>query len=187
MSEEMDLGSREKSPERVELTPGIEIEGGRLSGGSEVSQEQLVGKTPSDLEIPETEMSGIGLEKSDSQKEKVNDSQFQTMLNMIQQMLQQELKENSKKSEEKIAQQFQQQKENSKQSEERVVSNCQRSQEKLNKELVDKVATDVEKVTTKVEKVAVEMDQVKQDLKKWQGVRTRNRTLPRNRTNEATG
>jgi hypothetical protein len=30
MSEELNLGSREKSPESVELTPAIEIERGRL-------------------------------------------------------------------------------------------------------------------------------------------------------------
>jgi hypothetical protein len=47
--------------------------------------------------------------------------------------------------------------------------NCQRSQEQLNKQLSEKITTEVEKVTTRVEKVVAEMDQVKQEVKKWQG------------------
>jgi hypothetical protein len=47
----MDLGSREKSPESVELTPALEIERGRLSEDSEVGQEIMVGETPSEVEM----------------------------------------------------------------------------------------------------------------------------------------
>jgi hypothetical protein len=55
MSEEIDLGSREKSPERVERTPAIEIERERLSA-SEVSQEIIaVGKAPTDVEMLKTQ------------------------------------------------------------------------------------------------------------------------------------
>ena len=44
MSDEIDLGSREKSPEAIELTPAIEIEEGRLRDVSEVSDEIIGSK-----------------------------------------------------------------------------------------------------------------------------------------------
>jgi hypothetical protein len=44
MSEEIDLGSRERSPESVELTPAIEVERGETPEISEISQEIVVGE-----------------------------------------------------------------------------------------------------------------------------------------------
>jgi hypothetical protein len=162
MSEEMDLGSREKSPESIELTPAIEVEEGRLSDASEVSQEIVGNKTPSDVEM---------VEKKSDQGNSQGNVDMQALMAMMQQMFQ--------NSEEKIAQQFQQQKENherskveakqdlenivqelkenQKQSEERLIRNCQKSQEQL-----------AEKITIRVDKVAAEVDRVKQDLKKWE-------------------
>jgi hypothetical protein len=46
---------------------------------------------------------------------------------------------------------------------------CQNSKEQLNKDLSEKITTEVEKVANQVEKVIVEMDQIQQELTKWQG------------------
>jgi hypothetical protein len=185
MSEEMDLGSREKSPESIELTPAIEIEEGRLSNVSEVNQEIVVSETPSDIEMVEKD-----IERSKSP----SNFDMQTMISMMQQLSQQfqqskveakqdlgkviqELKEGQKQDLGKVVQELT---ENQKQLEERLRENsrqdlvkatqelregqekmlleCQNSREQLKKELSERVAT-----------VTVEIGQVKQDLKKWQG------------------
>jgi hypothetical protein len=102
MSEEMDLGSREKSPESVELTPALEIEGGRLSEDSEVGQEMEVGEIPSEVEM---------LEKDPGRSNSQGSFDMQAMMNEIQQMLQkseERLKENQKQNSGKIVQELQQ-------------------------------------------------------------------------------
>jgi hypothetical protein len=147
-SEELDLGSREKSPESVELTPALEIEGGRLSEDSEVGQEITVEETPSEVEMSEKDP-----ERDNGQ----GSFDMQAMMKFMQQMAQ-ELKEGQEKSEERL-----------KKGQKEISLNCQRSQEQLNKQLSEKITTEVEKVTTRVERVAAEMDQVKQEVKKWQG------------------
>jgi hypothetical protein len=152
LSEEWNLGSREKSPETVEPTPALGIEEGRLSNISEVDNETVVGEIP-----PSSEMSGTGPKKTDNQGKEHSNLDMQALISMMQQLSQQ-----FQQSEERL-------KENSKQSEERVVLECQKSREQLKKELFEKVTTEVEKVATRVEKVVVEMDQVKQEVKKWQG------------------
>jgi hypothetical protein len=144
MSEDTDLGSREKSPESVELTPALEIEGGRLSEDSEVGQEITVGETPSEVEMSEKDP-----ERGNGQ----GSFDMQAMMKFMQQMVQ-ELKEGQENSEERL-----------KEGQKEISLNCQRSQEQLNKQLSEKLTTEVEKVTTNVEKV----DQVKQEVKKWQG------------------
>jgi hypothetical protein len=113
MSEEIDLGSREKSPESVELTPAIEIERERLSDASEVSQEIIaVGKVPTDVEM---------LKKDPERSKSQGNFDMQTVISMMQQLSQQfqqskieakqdlgnivqELKENQKQFEERAKQ-----------------------------------------------------------------------------------
>jgi hypothetical protein len=173
MSEELELGSREKSPESVELTPAIEVERGEPPEISESSQEIVVGEPQADIDMPE-----VDPKESRSEGERSGSFDMQVMKKFMQQMeerlkegqenskqdlvkVTQELKgqekseERAKQDSEKIVQELQQ-------VEERVVLNCQRSQEKLKDELS-------EKVTTEMRKVAVEIDKVKEEVKKWQG------------------
>jgi hypothetical protein len=121
MSEEMDLGSREKSPESVELTPAIGVERGETPERSEISQEIVVGEPQAEADPKESRNQGEGSGNFD----------MQSMISVMQQLLRQELqelKENQKQDSGKIVRELQQ-------VEERVVLNCQRSQEKLKDEL----------------------------------------------------
>jgi hypothetical protein len=127
----------------------------------------MVGETPLEVVMSEKKP-----ERSNSQ----GSFDMQAMMNQIQQMLQksaEKLKEGQEKSEErlkeyhkldlgKIVQEL-------KQGQKEISLTCQRSQEQLNKQLSEKITTEVEKVTTRVERVAAEMDQVKQEVKKWYG------------------
>jgi hypothetical protein len=151
LSDEMDLGLKEKSPEVVELTPAIEIEGGRFSDVGEVNDEIVASKTPLNSEMS-------GPEISNSKGEKLSSSNIQTLMNMMQQLLRQELKENQKQSGKRAKEMEERLKENQKQSEEMVVLECQKSKEQLNEELSEKLAT-----------VTVEISKVKQEVSKWQG------------------
>jgi hypothetical protein len=108
MSSELDLGSREKSPELVELTPAIEVERGRLSDVGEANQEIVAEKAPSDLEMIEIEMSEKDPERDNSQ----GSLDMQAMMNQILQLVQ-EQKTETKQMEERL-------KEGQKESEERT-------------------------------------------------------------------
>ncbi|PNF39731.1 hypothetical protein B7P43_G04775 [Cryptotermes secundus] len=155
MSEEMDLGSREKSPEAIELTPALEIEGGRLGDVSEDSDERIGSKEILNSDMLETERSSP--ERSNGQGEKVSSSDLQTMMSMMQQLFQQleQQRAEAKQAEERTRTEV-------KQSEERIVLECQRSKEQLNKELSKNLAAEIGKVTA-------EINQVKQEVTKWQG------------------
>jgi hypothetical protein len=160
MSSELDLGSREKSPESVELTPAIGMERGETPTPemSEISQKVVVGEPQADVEMAEKDP-----QEGSSQGGRSDQVDMQPLIAMMQQLCQnqenlkegqekfkQELKENQKQDSEKIVRELQQ-------VEERIVSNYQRFQEKLKQELVDKITTEVGPVVTKVNKVREEI------------------------------
>ena len=124
MSDEIDLGSREKSPEAIELTPALEIEGGRVGDVSEDSDERIGSKEIPNSDMLETERSSP--ERSNGQGEKVSSSDLQTMMSMMQQLFQQleQQRAEAKQAEERTRTEV-------KQSEERIVLECQRSEEQL--------------------------------------------------------
>jgi uncharacterized protein with WD repeat len=136
IADEMDLGSRDKSPEVVELTPALEIEGGRRFDVSENNDEIVVSKAPPNSEMSETEKENSGLERSDSQGEKSSNLELQTLMNLMQQLCQQQKQseERARAESEKIVQEL---KENQKQMQElkegqvRVILECQRLMENL--------------------------------------------------------
>jgi hypothetical protein len=145
----MDLGSREKSPESVELTPAIGVERGETPEISEISQEIVVGEPHSDVDMPE-----VDPKESRNEAERSGSFDMQVMMQFMQRM-EERLKEGQENQKQDLGKMEERLKENQEKSEERLILNCQRSQEKLKDELS-------EKVTTEVGKIAVEISQVKQ-------------------------
>jgi hypothetical protein len=134
MSEELDLGSREKSPESVELTPAIGIERGETLTPeiSEISQEVVVGEPQADVGMPE-----VDPKESRNEGERSGSFDMQAMMNQIQQLLRQELKEGQEKSKQdlvKVAQELKGQeksKQESKQDSEKIVRELQQVEERV--------------------------------------------------------
>jgi hypothetical protein len=84
--EELDLGSREKSQDSIELTPALGIERGEPSE-SETNIDQVVvtGEPHSDAEMLEADP-----KESYSQRERSSNFDMQIMMNFMQQMFQQQ-------------------------------------------------------------------------------------------------
>jgi hypothetical protein len=115
ISEEMDLVSREKSPESVELTPAIRVERGETPEISEISQEIVVGEPNSDVEMPEADP-----KEGRNQGEGSSNFDMQSMKSMMQQLLRQELKEGQERSKQDLVKVTQELKEGQEKSEERA-------------------------------------------------------------------
>jgi hypothetical protein len=79
MSDELNLGSRENSPETIEEIPAIRVERGETPEIREINQEIVVGKPHADVEMSEKEP-----ERGNGQ----GSFDMQTMMAMMQQMLQ---------------------------------------------------------------------------------------------------
>jgi hypothetical protein len=124
--------------------------------------------------MADVKMSGVGLEKSNSQGGRINQKDMQTLMAMMNQILQLLLEQRTeaKQMEERLKEGQENFKQGSKQdlikvtqeSEQRlregqreISVNYQRSQEKMKQELGEKITTEVGKVVTKVKKVREEI------------------------------
>jgi hypothetical protein len=154
VSEEMDLGSREKSPDLEEL----ETEGFRPDV-NEVNKEAKDSQSVLDVEVPDLQ-TGSSDKDQNSKGEKTPSSEMTMVMNMIQQQFL-ELNEGVKQAQEKADQQFQELKNGQKQAQEgmkegqkqlkvglqkdinQVLLECRKSRELLKQELSEKLSAEI--------------------------------------------
>jgi hypothetical protein len=166
VSEEMDLGSQERSPDLEEIA----IERVRPDM-NEVNDKAKVSQSVIDVEVP-----GLQIDSSDrdsnSKGDEVLSSEIIIVMNMMQQLFQrsdqqfQEMKGGQKQAQEKTDQKFEDLKEGQRLLKEglqkdiqQVLLECCKSSELLKQELTEKLNTEVGNVT-------IEVNQVKGEVKK---------------------
>jgi hypothetical protein len=83
-SEELNLRSKEKSPDSIELTPALGTERGEYPEEREIDQVTATGEPHLDVEMSEADP-----KESSSQGERSGNFDMQAMMSFMQQMLQQ--------------------------------------------------------------------------------------------------